>query len=348
MSKHTNNACPVRKTSIGGQALMEGIMMRGPKTTAMAVRNPQGEIVLETFPTVGKKRPAILRWPIIRGVVGFIDSMTFGYKCLMRSAEISGLEELEAEMEKEKAEKKAAKKAEKAAKKAAKKGEPAPTAEEAPVPLEAESANQAAAEAASLSSDMPEPDTTPLYSAADVEAMIEAATADTYTADEVAAMVADAVAQERARHRRRPAPRLRPIFRRLWRVGAVVVPLVVLAMLTASTAADNSRQAPAADAVAMTPAAALPVADDADTLHVVELPPVTVTAPRTPAGQKTAAVADASSTDEPTADTPSGQKTAPDIATATTPAATGLQPTPPDGLTICAGTAWAYTMMNWA
>ena len=144
MSKHTNNACPVRKTSIGGQALMEGIMMRGPKTTAMAVRNPQGEIVLETFPTVGKKRPAILRWPIIRGVVGFIDSMTFGYKCLMRSAEISGLEELEAEMEKEKAEKKAAKKAEKAAKKAAKKGEPAPTAEEAPVPLEAESATEAA------------------------------------------------------------------------------------------------------------------------------------------------------------------------------------------------------------
>ena len=115
MSKHTDNACPVRKTSIGGQALMEGIMMRGPKTTAMAVRNPQGEIVLETFPTEGKKRPAICRWPIIRGVVGFIDSMTFGYKCLMRSAEISGLEEIEAEMEKEKAEKKAAKMAEKAA-----------------------------------------------------------------------------------------------------------------------------------------------------------------------------------------------------------------------------------------
>ena len=144
MSKKKPNACPLRKTSIGGQALMEGIMMRGPKTTAMAVRNPQGEIVLETFPTVGKERPAICRWPIIRGVIGFIDSMTFGYKCLMRSAEISGLEELEAEMEKEKAEKKAAKKAEKAAKKAAKKGEPAPVAEEAPVPLEAESAAEAA------------------------------------------------------------------------------------------------------------------------------------------------------------------------------------------------------------
>ena len=147
MSKKQPAACPVRKTSIGGQALMEGIMMRGPKTTAMAVRDPKGEIVLETFPTVGKKRPAILRWPIIRGVVGFIDSMTFGYKCLMRSAEISGLEEIEAEMEKEKAEKKAAKKAEKAAKKAAKKGEPVPTAEETPAPVADETASAPAEQA---------------------------------------------------------------------------------------------------------------------------------------------------------------------------------------------------------
>ena len=117
MSKDRNPACPLKKTSIGGQALMEGIMMRGPKTTAMAVRNPRGEIILETFPTVGKPRPAICRWPLIRGVVGFIDSMTLGYKCLMRSAEIAGLEEAEAELAKEKAAKKAAKKAKKAAKK---------------------------------------------------------------------------------------------------------------------------------------------------------------------------------------------------------------------------------------
>ena len=117
MSKDTNNACPMKKTSIGGQALMEGIMMRGPKTTAMAVRNPRGEIVLETFPTVAKPHPAICRWPIIRGVVGFIDSMTVGYKCLMRSAEIAGLEEAEAELAKEKAAKKAAKQAKKNAKK---------------------------------------------------------------------------------------------------------------------------------------------------------------------------------------------------------------------------------------
>ena len=147
MSKKQPNACPVRKTSIGGQALMEGIMMRGPRTTAMAVRNTQGEIVLETFPTVTKKRPAICRWPIIRGVIGFVDSMTCGYKCLMRSAEISGLEEIEAEMEKEKTEKKAAKKAEKAAKKAAKKGESVPTAEETPAPVADETASAPAEQA---------------------------------------------------------------------------------------------------------------------------------------------------------------------------------------------------------
>lgn len=124
--KKPPEACPIRKTSIGGQALMEGIMMRGPVTTAMAVRNTQGEIVLESFPTQTKKRPAILKFPLIRGVVGFIDSMTLGYKCLMRSAEISGLEEIEAEMAQEKAQKKAQKKAERAAKKAKKKGESIP------------------------------------------------------------------------------------------------------------------------------------------------------------------------------------------------------------------------------
>ncbi len=111
MSKKDTACCPVRKTSIGGQALMEGIMMRGPVTTAMAVRNPKGEIVLEKFPTQTQKRPAICKLPIIRGVFGFIDSMTLGYKCLMRSAEIAGLEDLEKEMAEEKAAKKAAKRA---------------------------------------------------------------------------------------------------------------------------------------------------------------------------------------------------------------------------------------------
>ncbi len=96
MSKNSKPEACVKKTSIGGQALIEGIMMRGPKKTAMAVRNPQGEIVLEEWETRGASRSGFVKLPIIRGVVGFIDSMVFGYKCLMRSAEIAGLEELEA------------------------------------------------------------------------------------------------------------------------------------------------------------------------------------------------------------------------------------------------------------
>ena len=94
-------SCP-KRTSIGGQALMEGIMMRGPKRTAMAVRNTKGEIVVEEFETKGKARPAITRWPLIRGIFGYIDSMTVGYKCLMRSAELSGLEDIVEESPKKK------------------------------------------------------------------------------------------------------------------------------------------------------------------------------------------------------------------------------------------------------
>lgn len=88
MAKEKNCAASCRKTSIGGQALMEGIMMRGTEKSAMAVRRPNGEIYFEEEKNQKKKRPRICRWPIIRGVFGFIDSMVMGYKYLMRSAEI--------------------------------------------------------------------------------------------------------------------------------------------------------------------------------------------------------------------------------------------------------------------
>lgn len=81
------------KTSIGGQALIEGVMMRGPKVTAMAVRNPEGKLVIEKFPTEGTDKPKILKLLFIRGLFNMIDSLRFGYKCLMRSAEIAGFEE---------------------------------------------------------------------------------------------------------------------------------------------------------------------------------------------------------------------------------------------------------------
>ncbi len=85
--------CNIKKTSIGGQALLEGIMMRGPKKTAMAVREPDGNMILEISDTKDACLPRIAKLPIIRGVVNFVMSMISGYKALMRSAEISGLED---------------------------------------------------------------------------------------------------------------------------------------------------------------------------------------------------------------------------------------------------------------
>ena len=82
-----------KMTSIGGQALIEGIMMRGPYKSAMAVRNPEGEIVLEECETKGKDRPKFCKLPFVRGIFNMYDSLTFGYKCLMRSAEIAGLDD---------------------------------------------------------------------------------------------------------------------------------------------------------------------------------------------------------------------------------------------------------------
>ena len=55
----------------------------------MAVRDPEGNMVVEEWDNKISKRPAFCKWPIIRGVFGFIDSMVIGYKALMRSAEIA-------------------------------------------------------------------------------------------------------------------------------------------------------------------------------------------------------------------------------------------------------------------
>lgn len=78
----------MKKTSIGGQALVEGIMMRGPKKTAMAVRNASGKIITEEWNNK-TSLPKILRLPIIRGIYGMLTSLIIGYKCMMRSADIA-------------------------------------------------------------------------------------------------------------------------------------------------------------------------------------------------------------------------------------------------------------------
>lgn len=83
-----------KKTSIGGQALIEGIMMRGPVLTSMATRMPDGSIDVETWNThKGCKTPWTRRAPFIRGIFNMVDSMVVGYHCLMKSAEKAGVEE---------------------------------------------------------------------------------------------------------------------------------------------------------------------------------------------------------------------------------------------------------------
>ncbi len=90
------------KTSVGGQALIEGVMMRGPKGMATAVRKPDKTIDIKYHEVkrLGDKNK-LFNLPLFRGIVAFIESMITGYKCLMYSAEVSGMEEIEdAEMSK--------------------------------------------------------------------------------------------------------------------------------------------------------------------------------------------------------------------------------------------------------
>ena len=82
-------------TSIGGQAVMEGVMMRGPYKTTVAVRKPDGEIEKKVEENGVKTRSKFFRLPIVRGCVNFIDSLVIGMKALMFSAEFIDLEEEE-------------------------------------------------------------------------------------------------------------------------------------------------------------------------------------------------------------------------------------------------------------
>ena len=75
------------RTSIGGQALIEGILMRGPEKQAIVVRSPEGLVTKVEELTLIKDKYPILGWPIIRGAVTFLDSMVRGVKALMFSAD---------------------------------------------------------------------------------------------------------------------------------------------------------------------------------------------------------------------------------------------------------------------
>jgi len=83
----------MKKTSIGGQALIEGLMMIGPENAAIAVRKPDGEIVVDKRPL--PKKSAISKIPVIRGAYNMFSQMVLGVKALMYSAEFVDLEEEE-------------------------------------------------------------------------------------------------------------------------------------------------------------------------------------------------------------------------------------------------------------
>lgn len=80
-----------KKTSIGGSALIEGIMMRGPSKMAIAVRKPDGEIELNVS-DIKSKNSIFRKIPVIRGMVSFWDSMVTSMKALMYSAEFVDVE----------------------------------------------------------------------------------------------------------------------------------------------------------------------------------------------------------------------------------------------------------------
>ena len=88
-----NKSCAFR-TSIGGQALIEGVMMRGPEKQAIVVRDQEGNLVekVEDLKFI-KDRYPILGWPLVRGTVNFLASMVNGVKALMYSAEFYPEEE---------------------------------------------------------------------------------------------------------------------------------------------------------------------------------------------------------------------------------------------------------------
>lgn len=99
MSKE--KSCPAKYTSIGGQALIEGVMMRGPKKTAMAVRHSvTQEIQMKMWDNGAAHKGFFWKTPFIRGVFNFVDSLIQGYKALMLSVDMSGMGDEEVENEK--------------------------------------------------------------------------------------------------------------------------------------------------------------------------------------------------------------------------------------------------------
>ena len=112
------NCSPCKLNSVGGQAVIEGVMMKNVNKVALAIRKEDGSIEIkksEFHPAKNKHK--WLNIPILRGIVGFVESMILSFKTLGDSTDMLGLDELEEKEKSEKEAKKARKKLEKEAKK---------------------------------------------------------------------------------------------------------------------------------------------------------------------------------------------------------------------------------------
>ena len=89
MAKTNQQSCCEKfRTMIGGQALIEGIMMRGPEKDATVVRTAEG-LKIDVKPRTVRPKKSVLSWPLIRGVVNFFDAQVVGVKALLHSADLS-------------------------------------------------------------------------------------------------------------------------------------------------------------------------------------------------------------------------------------------------------------------
>jgi uncharacterized protein YqhQ len=80
----------VRKNKVGGQAIIEGVMMRSKQKISWAVRRPNGETAVERFPFISlSKQHKSLAFPVIRGAINLYESLKVGYRALTRSAQIA-------------------------------------------------------------------------------------------------------------------------------------------------------------------------------------------------------------------------------------------------------------------
>jgi uncharacterized protein YqhQ len=85
----------VKRPRMGGQAIIEGVMMRGRGRVSWAVRNSKGQVIVESFPFISAARKwKALRTPVLRGAVNLVESLRLGLRGLSRSAELATAEEM--------------------------------------------------------------------------------------------------------------------------------------------------------------------------------------------------------------------------------------------------------------